>query len=119
MLFYLQIHETLFVSFSSHIASFGEVTGCDLPETSTFGFPEIHGIVYLAPVWATKSDFGVKKICRNLIRETQQTKATHDALATVRIRRPGKRRGRRCCRQGGGGCRVGPDGLAEGEILGD
>ena len=35
----------------------------------------------------------------------QQTKATHDALATVRIRRPGKRRGRRCCRQGGGGCR--------------
>ena len=49
----------------------------------------------------------------------QQTQATHDALATVRIRRPGKRRGRRCCRQGGGGCRVGPDGESEGEILGD
>lgn len=66
------------------------------------------------------------KSSRNLIRETlpkasppPATKATHDALATVRIRRPGKRRGRRCCRQGGGGCRVGPDGESEGEILGD
>ena len=70
-------------------------------------------------------DFGVKQIRRNLIRETLPkaspppalTKATHDALATVRIRRPGKRRGRRCCRQGGGGCRVGPDGLGRGRFL--